>query len=161
MKRNPHITIPNLKALSFTDVKRMARTLCTKSNAQLENETGIPKETIQRFMDDPAYHPSAINIPLMCKALGNALMEEWIALQCGGHFIKVQTDSVDDSIIETELSDVMREMSHMMKAHAAGIKDGVYKVDELRATQKELLHIIKEAEEASLMIDARIAEQVQ
>lgn len=150
--------IPNLKDMNFWQVKVMARNLCQKTNQDLSNETGIPESTIQQIFSRHDYNPSPGNVPRLCQALGNYLMIEWQAQQVGAHMIIIKTAGLSISDIETHVSQIYKEMADLTRAHAEALKDGKYSLNEMSKTQRELIHLIKEAEELNLVLDAQIKE---
>lgn len=157
MRRKPLVLQerPDLKEMTFQQVKELARALCGKTNRQISEEMGLGVETVRRYFTDPGYHPTVPNIPDLCRSLGNMLIIEWQAVQVGGHLVVVEAEP-DRAGVERCISDVLRESSDVLREQARALEDGMYSIDELRRLRKELQELVKEAQEAVMLIDRKI-----
>lgn len=146
---------PDLKEMTFQQVKELARALCGKTNREISEELGLGVETIRRYFTDPGYHPTVPNIPDLCRSLGNTLLVEWQVVQVGGYLVMVEAEP-DRAGMQCCISDVMRESADVLREHARALNDGEYSVEELKRMRKELQELVKEAQEAILLIDRKI-----
>ena len=158
MRRYKVPEMPNLKDLTCTQAKRLARDLCPdKTDAQIGEIMGIPKGTIQRFFSDPLYHPTLETIPDLCVAIGNDILIEWPAAQRGAYVV-FPPSSANPASLQHYVAEITREFSQLLEKDAlARMKNspgGVeYSTCERAAVLRELSDLGRKVEAARILLE--------
>lgn len=139
--------VHGLDTMSFATAKKIAFEMSAMNYRELSDDTGIPLSTVKRCFTDPAYHPSPPNIPDYCQSLGNTVMLEWIAEQCGYYIVKINA-SPSQKGLTADTSEVIKEAADVMSAFAEMAEDGQFEEAELKAYEAELAQLIASANRA-------------
>jgi len=156
MRRFQVREVPNLKELTFTAAKRLARESCIKTGQDLAEETGIVRSTLESMLSRPDYHPAPPNTPGICDALGNDIIIAWQVAQIGGHVVFPPCSKTNASLqhyiadITKKFSDVLEQDARaQMKASPDGKR---YSPEERTKILRELNQLEEKIEAAKLML---------
>lgn len=137
----------NLAEMPFIKVCEIAYAMSGKTYAQIAEEMGCGKETIHRYFTDPTYNPPSYKIPKLCQVLGNYLLIEWQCIQAGGHFILNEEIFCNNQTLETQVAELTKEFSDILREDGKARLDGKYNADELNNLEKEIEDLLKKAEQ--------------
>jgi len=144
-----------LEQMSFKEALNIDRALSGKTFAELNEETGIPKETCRRYFHDPKYNPNPAVLPDLCKAMDSYISIQWLARQCGGVFVKLEgLEKVED--IQAAVGQITVEFGEFQKEHGEAIKDGKITGEELQRIGKELEDVLIKAAELLTFINSQL-----
>ncbi len=156
MSRSGKIEIPNLLDTTFVQIKRLSREACTKTDAELAEETRIKRSTIAAALSNPKYHPSIPNVPSICQALGNNLILEWPVAQIGGYIV-FPPASKTEARLQDYIAKITKEFSDVLEQDArATMKDSPgrrqYTAMERSALLRELNQLEEKIEAAKMLL---------
>lgn len=160
MRRYRVSEIPNLQDITFTQTKRLARELCPeKTDGQIGEIVGMPKQTIQRLFSDPEYHPTMPNIPGLCRAIGNNLIIEWPVAQIGGYVV-FPPSAKTKTAMQHYVAGITREFSDLLETEARAKMKGSpggekYTAEERLAILRDLNQLEEKIESAKLMLKGK------
>ncbi|MGE4319646.1 MAG: phage regulatory CII family protein [Deferribacterales bacterium] len=137
--------LPNLKDVDFQQAKELAKAYSTASFKDLSVGTGIPSSTLQRMFTDPDYHPGAGNIPMLCNALGNTVMVDWMAEKLDARLVFNSELKPTEENIQQHVARVMKEFSEAMADDAEARMDGIYTIAELEILEADFNNVINAA----------------
>lgn len=140
--------LPRLKDIDFQQAKELAKAYSTASFKDLSVGTGIPASTLQRMFTDPEYHPGASNIPMLCNALGNTVMVDWMAEKLDARLVFNAEAQITEENIQQHVARVMKEFSEAMQDDAEARMDGIYTVEELETLEADFNDVINAAHAA-------------
>ncbi len=149
--------IPNLKDLTFTAAKKIARELCPhKTDQELAEETGIKRSTLASMLSRPDYHPALPNVPGICEALGNDILIAWPVAQRGGYVV-FPPSAHSKTSLQHYIADITKEFSDLLEQDArAKMKDSPggesYTAQERAAILRELNSLEERIESAKLIL---------
>jgi len=147
-----------LEQMSFKEALNIDRALSGKTFAELNEETGIPKETCRRYFHDPNYNPNPAVLPDLEKAMDSYIAVQWIARQCGGVFVKLMgLEKVED--IQAAVGQITVEFGEFQKEHGEAIKDGKITKEELQRIGKELEDVLIKAAELLTFINRQLKKE--
>jgi hypothetical protein len=144
-----------LEQMSFKEALNIDRALSGKTFAELNETTGIPKETCRRYFHDPNYNPNPAVLPDLAKAMDSYIAVQWIARQCGGVFVKFEgLERVED--IQAAVGQITVEFGEFQKEHGEAVKDGKITREELQRIGKELEDVLIKAAELLTFINYQL-----
>jgi transcriptional regulator with XRE-family HTH domain len=73
----------DLKMMTAKQALSLAKGVGGKKNEELAERMGQDASTVKRYFNenDADYYPSLFRIPMLCNALGNSILADWIHLQ--------------------------------------------------------------------------------
>jgi transcriptional regulator with XRE-family HTH domain len=73
----------DLKMMTAKQALSLAKGVGGKKNEELAERMGQDVSTVKRYFNenDADYYPSLFRIPMLCNALGNSILADWIHLQ--------------------------------------------------------------------------------
>ena len=140
--------LPRLKDIDFQQAKEFAKAMSTASFKDLSVATAIPASTLQRMFTDPEYHPGAGNIPMLCNALGNTVMVDWMAEKLDARLVFNSEMNPTEENVQQHVARVMKEFSETLADDADARMDGVYTVEELEILEADFNDVINAAHAA-------------
>jgi transcriptional regulator with XRE-family HTH domain len=105
----------DLKRMTAKQALALAKGVAGKSNFELAEGMGQDVSTVRRYFNenDRNYYPSLFRIPILCNALGNTIVSDWIQAQL--------EDDTDSPVITSE-NDILRRLNRL-----AGELGGVHR----------------------------------
>jgi hypothetical protein len=111
-------------------------------------KTGIPLSNINRYFNDAEYNPGPENLALICNAMENWLMIDWICAQAGGAFYqRTAGDKGHRAELTASVDKIQRGASALLSGLFEALKDGNLSVDEIRSLIEPFRNIVKLAED--------------
>jgi uncharacterized protein YerC len=152
----------NLLHMDGMAVLVYSRGVSGKTNAEVGRDMGIGEETVARYQRDPnpGEHPYDIGLRRIagwCQAVGNDIVPQWIAQQCGGMFVRTDQEGKDANIT-TQMERVNKEAGEAVGSLLSALSDGTISRDERIDMIKELEDLCRTANEA-LGVAKRMKEQ--
>jgi len=114
----------DLKRMTAKQALVLAKGVAGKKNEELAEGMGQEVSTVKRYFNenDSDYYPSLFRIPMLCNALGNSILADWIQMQL--------EDDTDSPAITSD-NDLLRRLNRL-----AGELGAVHRsVDEALAGQ--------------------------
>ena len=147
-----------IKDTPFSVVKREALEQAKESYLRRHNrrltqemihvQTGIPLSNVNRYFNDPEYNPGPENLALICNAMQNWLMIDWIAAQGGGIFVRRPDERHGrQEHITCSVNKIQRGASDLLAGALEALKDGNLTVEELRGLIALFRNMATSAEE--------------
>lgn len=150
MKKRKDIPIPNLADISFAQALDLAYQACKfstgKTYEDIAEEMHKGVETIRRYFTDPTYNPPTHLLPKLCKVIGNTILIDWLCVNAGGYFC-LHESRESHLPLESLIAELTKEFSDVLREDSKAMKDRIYSAEELAAIEKEIIDLLKKAEQ--------------
>jgi len=96
----------DLKRMTAKQALSLAKGVAGKTNFELAEGMGQDVSTVRRYFNesDQNYYPSLFRIPMLCNALGNSILADWIQVQ-------LEEDTDSPAIISD--NDLLRRLNRL------------------------------------------------
>lgn len=150
--------MPDLRHMSPADAIRWAKDVSGLTAEEIAERSGLSPHLIRRYMDKSGnYLPGLDKIPMLCKALGNTLILEWIRVQAKGDNPNIQPAKDRAEVLTAALraSACLCEV-HRLLAETA--RSGITMTD-ARVLRSGLRDLMAESERMYVMLDKQAGEE--
>ena len=142
----------NLRHMTAQQALCLAKGVSGMNNAEISERAELGLSEISRFFsENDHYYPSLPKIPVLCRALGNPILREWITQQ----FQEMETDSpvFTPAGLSYRLLLALSNVGGLQKTVADAIADGKITRDEARSIQAHLHSLIAPLQELAAAIE--------
>lgn len=140
----------NLATITFFECKKLAKAISGKTNEEMAEEIGVGHEHVARHFREPNYNVSSAMLPALCRAMGNTLQIDWLCVHSGGQFVPFDNHKPADMSIDHQISRVCQEFADVVNVNAIAMMDGQRTDDEINRLDRELMDLIRTAEQARM-----------
>ena len=152
MKKKKMMPDKNLMHMDGKAVLVYSRGVSGKTNAEVAQDMGIGEETVARYQRDPnhgeyPYDLGLRRISSWQRSVGNDIVAQWVAQQCGGIFVRTGQVSTE-ATITAQMEIVNKEAGEAVGALLSALKDGDITRAERFTLIKELEDLCRTANEA-------------
>ena len=162
MKKNKMVPDKNLLHMDSAAVLVYSRGVSGKTNSEVAQDMGIGEEAVARYQRDPnpGEHPYDLGlrrIAAWCHAVGNDIIPQWIAQQCGGIFVRTGQAGTE-AAITAQMEIVNKEAGEAVGALLSALKDGDISRADKYTLMKELDDLCRTAHEAMATVKGMLKE---